>query len=239
MNTVIEKVITEGKELHIRTGELLPQVKIKFPAINGTITAPRFYAEKMQDTINKTHAEKQSSVIIASVPEGFITLKVECDNPDAAIIIGNIQQSPESIKIGINDGVYVSTYEMSQRLKMNRALFENIAAANELIAKLQKFEADVTKKIADQKENTGSMKLLQEQAVTTNLPAAFNILISVYKGDKRQKIEVEIYINPTDLKCTLVSPEFQELFDKNAEAIIAKEIASLQELLPTVPVMYQ
>jgi hypothetical protein len=235
----IEKITTEGKELHVRTGDLLPQVAYKFTPIEGTITAPKLYAEKMKETIETIHEERLSTIIIASIPDGFISLFVAKDDPNAAIVKGSLKQSPESLRLGINNGDYISTYEMSQLLKMNRAIFENIATANELISKMQKFEATINKTIADQNDGRANTKLLQEQAVTTNLPNAFNILISVYKGDERQKIEIEIYIDPNTMKCTLVSPEFQELLDKSADEIISKEIAELKELLPKVPVLYQ
>ena len=236
-NLNIENITVEGNELNVRTGDLLPQVKKSFPVIEGIISAPSQYVLKLKDVINTLNAENHSTVITASYNGFTIKLFVEKNNPDAQIVIGRLEPSPESVVLGINNGVYITTLEMGQKLKMNRIIFESITEAVELIGKMLNFDATVSKVVASSTDNRANTKQLQEQAVTTNLPNAFHIAIPIFKGHAKEVIEVEIYIEPSSLKCTLVSPQFNEMISGSTIGIIDSELAELAEMLPEVPII--
>lgn len=123
------------------------------------------------------------------------------------IIQGGLELHPAYIRFGINSNEYRTTFQMADLIKMNRSFFEQKSDAMSLVTLLKNFKAKVDQEIEKKNENNGNYKFLREQAVTHNLPSSFKMKLPIFKGQDAITIEVELYIEPEEFKCTLISPE--------------------------------
>lgn len=69
-------------------------------------------------------------------------------------------------------------------------------------------------------ENTADKRILVDQTVKTNVPERFNLQMPIFKGSDRMTFEVEIYFNPSDITCSLVSPEANDEVERVKNGII-------------------
>ena len=208
-----EIVIREGKAVEVKE-----PVKV---VIKGTIDAAARWLETRFDCLK----EKTCHVV---VNREKMTILLQCNenNHYGSTILGSLELSPELKKFGINNGEYKTHFEMAELIKMNRTFFENKSEAMNLVTELQNFKAKIDKEVEDCDNKRGDRRLLVNQAVQHNLPQAFNLIIPVFKGGEKQTIEIEVYVNPSDLTCTLVSAEandlVEELRDKEIDAVIER-----------------
>jgi hypothetical protein len=56
--------------------------------------------------------------------------------------------------------------------------------------------------------------------------------LPIFKGQKSELIEVEVYIRDHDLCCTLVSPEANDSIEMTRDAIIDKQLEKSLRLAP-------
>lgn len=107
-----------------------------------------------------------------------------------------------------------------------------------LIAKLRNFEAKVNSDIESKDDLRGNSRALRAQAVESNIPADFNLIIPIFKGSDVERFKVEIIINPSDLTCALMSPESEELIYSLKREVISNEILQIKELHKELPIYY-
>lgn len=205
------------------TGKALEPTNPRNIEIKGSIDAPLRYAK-----VRKFYTESAS--VQVSREKGTITLETnEHDEYGRTRIVGELVYSDAFRKMRINTYDYVTTQEMAERIKMNRAYFSNKAEAMKLVSDLQNFKAKVNKQIEDKTDNRGNRDLVYNQAVESNIPKSFCLYIPIFKGLDKTSVECEVYINPTDLKCTLISADANEQSEGIKDKIIDDILGKLDE----------
>ena len=108
-----------------------------------------------------------------------------------------------------------------------------------LVSELQNFRAKVDKEIENSNNNRGDRRMLVNQVVQSNLPEAFNLIIPLFKGTPKSTIQVEVYVNPNDFSCTLVSPEAVEIMQGARDNIIDSVLTEIINLCPGIVIIEQ
>lgn len=142
-------------------------------------------------------------------------------------IIGRLEYHPAFIKFGINAGSYITTHEMADKIKMNRSFFESKSEAMALVSTLKGFKAKVDTEIEKKNDNRGNIKALVQQTVSSNLPESFKMVLPIFKGQGKKTIEVEVYIEADEFKCTLISPEANEEMEILRDSAINKVLEDI------------
>lgn len=208
-----EIVIREGKAMEIHQ-----PVKV---GISGTLDAP---ARWLETRMRLGLVNQGANHVLVDREHLTITLQCNENNHYGSIISGSLIVSPEFKRFGINEGEYITNFDMAELFKMNRSHFETKAVAMKLVTELQNFRAKVDKEIEKSDNNRGDKRLLINQVVQSNLPEAFNLRIPIFKGTPKQTVNVEVYINPSDFSCTLVSADandlLEEMRDREMDAVI-------------------
>lgn len=78
--------------------------------------------------------------------------------------------------------------------------------------------------------NRGNKRALVDQAVESNLPAGFNMVLPIFKGQSKETLEVEVYIRASDLTCTLISPQANEITEILRNDAIDKVLKDIEEI---------
>lgn len=221
-----EIIIREGKAV-----ELKEPVKVE---IQGTIDAAARWLEKRFDCI-----KGKTCHVIVNREQLTIALQCNENNHYGTLVVGSLTLSPEYKRFGINEGEYITNFEMAELIKMNRSFFENKSVAMKLVTDLQNFKAKVDKEIEQSNNNRGDRRILINQAVEYNLPEAFTLILPIFKGTIRQTIAVEVYVNPSDFSCTLVSPEANDLVEEMRDREIDAVLERIKERCPDIVIIEQ
>lgn len=204
----------------------------KIIGITGTLESPYRWLEKRLETIKQLEAHATVNRNNLS-----ITLRLEDKNFFGDTITGKASFHPAFLVFEINKGSYKTTHELAQLFKMNRSHFENQSTAMKLVTELQNFKAKVDSEIEKTSSNRGDKRDLTAQIVSSNIPEKFNLNIPIFKGQPKRKIEIEIYINPADLTCTLVSPEANDMTETYRDTMIDEVLKSITEIAPQIVII--
>ena len=218
----------------IRFGEALPLKEPKAVSIDGTIDAPARWVEKRKDDIKQADAH-----IIVDRDHMIITLNIDENSAYSDQIKGTLTLSSEMKEFGINTGEYMSCFDMSDRIKQLRSYFETQQEAMKLISELRNFKAKIDKELELSDDKRGNQRILKSQFVESNLPKDFKIQLPIFKGMKKETIQVEVEINPNDLSCTLVSPEAHDIVIQQRDMHMDAVIDRIKDAAPTIVIIEQ
>lgn len=224
-------ITTDGRELTIREGKALELREPTKVVINGTIKAvTRFVSTRTAEV------DWKKAHILVDRENGTISLRTDETSHYGAEVTASLTLHPDFIKFGVNAGLARSPFEFAEFIKMNRSLFENHAAAMEMVSKLKNLRTKVDKEVELQTDNRGNNKtMIASKVIENSVPEKFKLRISIFKGMPKTEMEVEIYFNPSDLTCTLVSPEAKdkerEIVDTAIDAELSYISASAPDLL--------
>lgn len=221
-----EIVVREGKAVEVKEPQRV--------SIRGTIDAAARWLETRFDCL-----KEKACHILVNREELYIKLQCNENNYYGTHIAGYLELSPEYRKFGINEGEYLTHFEMAELIKMNRSYFENKTEAMRLVTELQNFKAKVDKEIEDCDNKRGDRRVLINQAVQHNLPSAFNLVVPLFRGGEKQTIEVEVYVNPADFTCTLVSAEANDLVEELRNKEIDAVLERIKERCPDIVIIEQ
>lgn len=166
-----------------------------------------------------------------------ITLVTEERNYFKNKITGTLTYHPAFVKFGINQEQYISALKMADKIKMNRAFFENKQVAMNLVTQLRDFKAEVERQIEKRDDKRGNYADVKIQTVNSNLPPSFKMVLPIFKGETPQQIEVEVYIEPENLTCTLVSPEANEEMERLRDEAINDVLDRIKAAIPTIVIL--
>jgi len=197
--------------------------------IVGLIGCPAEFIEKREidKTVSYITFSKQSKKIVLVVNESSFY---------ATRITGMLKIHPKLLNWGINESKDYNTHELADKIKMNRHYFASQAVAMKLVTELKNFKAKVDKQIELSNNNRGNMKAAVEQVAETNIPESFTLSLPVFDGQPNVDVVVEIYINPTTLTCSLVSPELEAYIESQTEAIIGEQIDKIKSAAPQLSI---
>ncbi len=253
MENNIEVKVSEGvKELVIRKGEAAKVVPFRESiSVKGDLSTPYNYLKNAPNwftqVMDAPEVAEQKEFDKLDAPLDYSELYVDYDNGEITLLVdaGAVWQSQykgvlEIDKIfklfKINTGAQFTTFELADLFKMNRSFFETKDAAMKIVSELTNFKAKVNKIIEDADDSRGNKTVLHAQAVESNIPAAFQLNIPIFKGFPKHAIQIEISINSRDLSCTLISPEANDIINETKQDLINKQLELIAELYPTLKV---
>ncbi len=215
-----------------RTGKALDVFNPERVVIAGVIDSPADWIEKRLTTFDHMHAH-----LIVDREKLRIKLRIDEKDHFATEISGSLTESEQFIKFGINNGDYITNFEMANLFKMNRTCFETQATAMKLVSELMNFKAKVERDIEKADNNRGDRKALIAQTVQSNLPDRFNLYMPVFKGTPKQSFEVEVYVNANDFSCTIISPEANDIMEELRDKEIDRVLDRIKEMAPAIAII--
>lgn len=217
----------------IREGEALPLHEPVKVEIVGVLNSPARWLEKRQELqliTNKCHVTVDR--------EGQrIVLRINENAHYGTRIEGRLTLTDTFKKFHINDGHSFTLKELATLFKMNRSFFETKQAAMELVALLQNFKGKVNKDLEASTDNRGNKKVDFVQAVESNLPEAFTLHLPIFKGFKTEDVECEVYVDPDDWSCQLISPTANELIEKYRDKAFDEVLDGIEQNMPGVAII--
>lgn len=233
----------EGDEaqLTVLKGEAAKQAPLfrNGVSIKGTLSLPRLHLENHSKWLTTEKYEADDAPINFSYvkinkEKGSIEFVEDSGFPWENIYKGILEEDENFRKFKINTGHEYTPIELSDFIKMNRSAFVSKSEAMKLVSTLANFEADVDNKIQQANDGRGNTNSLRRQIVTSNLPENFHIRVPIFKGHDDIDIEVEIGINPSNLSCTLISPEANDYIQTIKEDLINDEIFMISDKHPNL-----
>lgn len=227
-----KSLIEPTQVLVIREGAALPLKEPTPVRFTGIIDTPfrwlKIRVEKLDQLLCNAKVDMEQMEI---------TLTLDEKDHYQDKIVGKLVEHPIFTSFGINKGRYTTPHEMAKFFKMHRSFFENTSQAMTLVHELQNFKAKVDKQIEKSDNNRGDKRLLVAQAVESNLPERFNLVIPLFKGQTSQLVEVEIYVNADDLCCTLISPQANDIIETTKRTIIGEVVDNMKEIAPNIVIV--
>lgn len=217
------------KEIIIREGKALPVQEPVPLSLDGCIDTPLRYVKKRKGIINHLAANVR-------IDRDAMSIGLEAGENSfyKDTVTGRLKKSTELEAFGINSGEYISNFDMADLIKKNRSYFESKTVAMKLVTELRNFKAKVEKELELSDDKRGNANIRKSQIVDSNLPESFHINVPVFKGMDCRRIEVEVEINPTDLSCTLVSPEANDIITGERDSIINEQIKLIEDEVPDI-----
>lgn len=167
-----------------------------------------------------------------------ITLTTEESSKFKNIITGRLEYDLVFIRLGINDGNYVTAMELSDRLRRHKTYFETLSLATEVVNKLKNFKARVNNTIEKANDSRGNRTDLTIQAIESiNLPENFTLRIPIFKGQTPEDLRVEVDIKAEDLSVTLFSEDAYNVKDLIAENAINTVLEGLRKEFPELLIL--
>jgi hypothetical protein len=228
----LSNITLDGNTLIIREGQATKPVEPVKVLIGGNIDSPLKWLEKRVGEIKVLDAH-----VTVNRENRVICLVIDEKSPTKDFISGQLEFHPDFTKWGINTGEQQTSHELAEFIKMNRSSFKDKSTAMKLVTDLRKFTAKVAKDCEAFKDDRANYAIKKSQVVETNLPDSFVLVIPIFKGQKKETINVEISINPDSLACTLVSPEANDYIDEFTDKIIDAQIKAIQEVAPELVII--
>lgn len=226
LNITVENGV---KTVEIRTGKAndIPQpIAI---GVAGQIDTPLQYLRNPcpRFEFNKSHIQIDKERL-------RITLLVGEDIDPVDRYTGQLEESQDLKDFGINSGKSYTTFELAEKIKMNRLLFKTKDEAMRLVAELRNFKAKVDKDIELADDGRGNNTFKRIQAVESNIPESFTMEMQVFKGMPKTSFNVEISIDAQDMSCTLISPELSDHIRDVSDGIIDEQVDEIKKLFPNI-----
>lgn len=220
-------------EVIMREGEALPLHEPVKVEISGVLDSPARWLEKrpeLQQITNKCHVrvDREMLLIVLQINENaFYGTKIK----------GTLSLTDAFRKFHINDGHSFTLVELAKLFKMNRSFFETKQKAMELVTTLQNFKGKVNKDLEASNDNRGNKKVDFVQAVESNLPEAFTLHLPIFKGLEAEDVVCEVYVDPDDWSCQLISPDANDIVERYRDEEINKVLDRIEEAMPGVAII--
>lgn len=226
MDDLHVKVEDGVKTLTIRQGEALPLHETKDLVLTGTLQAPGDFLDKRKDQFHKDETH-----ITVDDDAGRITLETKDQDEIGMIrIIGVLKNHPDLERLGVNNpDSERSPKELAKFIRMNRTMFESKDVAMNLVADLMSFTAKVDKYVEEIDDDRANFSRKRQQAVETNIPAAFKVNIPLFIGSPKSSLVIEVVIDPDTLDCALISPDAADKYQIDKADMLGAQIKRFNE----------
>lgn len=239
---------------------VLPEKEPIVISIEGNIdSVANWLAKRVDKTVEEMVINDAPVDIIASVPlsDNMIDQKeahvlINRDKMAIDLILneinpflkgkvsGTLAKHPDFEKWAINTGQEWSNRRMSEFVKMNRSCFTNKEDAMKLSAELQNLKVKVDKEVESSNDNRANIRsMMAQKVIDMNIPKSFNLNVPIFKGGKKVKFEVEIYVNPGTFDISLISPDANDVVSEVKETVIDEQKEKIIELAPDLVIIEQ
>lgn len=220
-------------EVVMREGEALPLHEPVKVQISGILDSPARWLEKrqeLQQITNKCH-------VLVDREKLLIGLQINENAHYGTKIRGTLTFTDAFMKFHINDGHSFTLVELAKLFKMNRSFFETKQKAMELVTTLQNFKGTVNRDLEVSNDNRGNKKVDLVQAVESNLPEAFTLHLPIFKGLEAEDVVCEVYVDPDDWSCQLISPDANDIVERYRDEEINKVLDRIEKAMPGVAII--
>lgn len=229
------KVIELDKE------NVLPVLEPLKVSLSGTIGSVAEFLKKRKSEPEQIN-QKRCHILVNRENMTIKLITNETDGRNKAEVQGSLAMYPKFVEFGINS--VEKTWEpaqLSRFIKMNRAFFTDIAYNMELVSILKNFKASIDSKLERSNEDNGSRTDNYSQVVNSNLPAAFNLNIPIFKGRSAEVIEVEIIadVDGRNIRLSLCSPGAEVVIEQERNKAIDEQLKIIRELAPEIAIIEQ
>jgi hypothetical protein len=204
----------------------------KFPknnTISGNIDSVYRF---IQDRKEEEQYQNKKSFCEVSLDNGTMKLTVNEQNHDGSYSVnGKVELSKVFKELGINTTKRYEPLQLASLLRLKRAIFESHSAHAEIVSKLKNIKAEVIQNVEKSKQDNGDVKFLFQQEVQSNMPEAFNLILPLIKGGKKEKISVEVILEADGMNilCFLVSVDGQESIDSQLESLVEEQVKLIEK----------
>jgi hypothetical protein len=221
----------------VRIGEAEPIKEREKVLVNGLISVP---AEHITKSTPET-IDVDNSFVLYNLHRKTITFYQNqgAIYNAAAQYAGRIESSKEIERLAVNSNTSYTPLELSSFIKMNRYMFKSKNVTMKLVSELRNFKAKIDKEIEVSSDSRGNTRELRAQAIESNLPNSFTVIIPVFEGGEKEAFDVEIEIDPVDLSCSLISPEIKEYMDTHVENIIMGQLDIISAAYPKLRIFQE
>lgn len=215
----VQIVVREGKANDVKEPHGLE--------ITGNIDTPYRFLHKRKNNV---------LMLEAHIEVNRDAMNIELINDEHSAyedrVAGQLALSQDFVALGVNDGAYVSNFDLAERIKKLRTLFESRDAAMRLVSELRNFKAKIEREMELSDDKRGNVNIRKSQIVESNLPESLKVTVPIFRGMEPMTFEVEVEVNPSDLSCTLTSPEANDIIRTSRDHIIDDELNRIQEECP-------
>lgn len=230
----VEVVIRHGEAT-----ELLSPKEAVTIGIIGTIDAPLRWLQKRVDQTEQI--EQKRCHVLVNRDRLSIFLITQEKEEERTTVCGRLEIDPIFEEFGINTTKTWTPVKLGEFFKMNRAYFPDRGTNMTLVSSLKHFVAKVNSNLEKKLEQNGSKSEAFSQEVNSNLPAAFELSIPIFKGQLRQTIEVEVYavIDGQSVYLSLVSPGAKEFITNQRDESIDTVLRGIEDVAPDIVIIEQ
>lgn len=229
----IEIILREGQAP--KATELLPTKEPCSISLNGVIDMPLEWLRKRIDTID----QKRANVVVDREKMTIALTINEDEHYTKNTLTGSIQFAETYKKFGINSDKGWTPNQLGQFIRLNRGVFENKEQCMVLVSQLKNFTAKAKSEIQKQKDPSGSTADVYKQHVESNLPKSFTVMLPIFKGTAKHRIEVEFdhYLLDGDVVLQLVSPGANELTSEYRDTCIDSVLSDINTIAPNIAIL--
>jgi len=228
-------------EVIIREGEapkvLNPKAPVKIN-LSGVIGTPVEYLTRRCKEADQFDV-KRAHVIVSREDVKVTLIFNENDEYTRGQVEGKLSYHPKFVEFGINSAKGWEPNKLGEFFKMNRAFFPDREKNMQLVSLLKGFEAKIESSIERERRENGSYKDNYSKVVQSNLPDAFTVCLPIFKGQKAENLEVELYasVDGRDVTLSLVSPGACQLLEDLRDKVIDEQVDAIRELCPGIVII--
>lgn len=208
--------------LIVREGVAESEKQTCFVEITGVITAPGDYIahRKKFDQILQDKA-----IILINKTEGGIKYISDpaADPRDRVTVLGTLKKD---LTVGrLQLGRKFDIKELTNTLRLNRALFTNKLESQAIVEQLMAFRGTIVTQLESANDLKGSKRDLFETKLTHELQLQFKVAMPIYKDEARCEFLVEVCCDVVNGAPVfwLESPQYEELLETFRDTILERE----------------
>ena len=171
----------------------------------------------------------ENSQLKVNVNEGFIIFfGNECDDNEnlKTTVVSQLELTDTFKELEINTDREFETLELSRFLRKRKLLFTDSDQYLKVWNALSCFQGEISKRIEKADDRSGNATRFIKQELTSNMPKEFQLKVQVFENTTPILIDVEIDVNPDNLKCSLISYRLDEDCETLKKSLIEGELNS-------------
>ena len=233
--------LPEGQDtITILQGEAPKQLDQQAPAkidIKGVISAPLDFLEKRVKDIDQHKAH----ILVCRDRLQILLVINEDDAYTRGKVLGELSLSEVFLKLGINSGKTWVPAQLGQFLKLNRCFFPDLNENMKVVSALKSFTAKVNQDVARETNERGNRTFQFVQAVNSNIPERFRLLLPIFSGGESAEIEVETYatVDGTNVTVSLQSAGANDIIEDAKATAISDVIEKICSVAPEIAIIEQ
>jgi len=201
--------------------------------ISGVITAPLDWWKIHSGNINHDEA-----LILYSISKRSICLRTELFLQHSGVCVeGKFSESNALEQLRI--GKQWDLQDLATFIRINKRIFPDKQAADQLRKTLSKFKASVQKEYEENKEWNGNKKMLIEHKVQHDLPEKISVSVPLFTHSE-QPTTFDLFFEVSDsdsgFRLKFLSPNLNEIIEKSVREQFAPILSKFNDIIPVIQI---